>query len=194
MKKIIGLTGGIGSGKSIVSRLLETMNIPVYNTDIEAKRIMHESPIIKEKLINLFGNTLYSKGVLDRQKLSSLIFSDKENLNYVNGIVHPEVGKDFQEWVDRQENEELVAIESAILFESGFDKMVDVTVSVTASIDIRIERVIKRDGTKKDLVLNRIKNQMSEEERNKKSNYVIINNETEALIPQVEYLVKTFYS
>ena len=188
--KTIGLTGGIGSGKSVVSNLLGIMGIPVYDSDKEAKKITSNSPVIRDCLSKKFGTELYQDGVLNKSLLSSLIFGDKENLAFVNAIIHPEVQKDFVKWAELHKDSSFVAVESAILFESGFNKIADVTINVSAPLERRIERVKKRDQSSREHILNRINNQMSEEERTQKSDYTIINDDYLAVLPQIEYLLK----
>ena len=187
--KIIGITGGIGSGKSVVSRLLETMNIPVYDTDKEAKRITSSSPVIKEKLIQKFGKELYDNEELNKKKLASLIFYNSMNLNFVNSVIHPEVFNDFIFWKRNFFGKAFAGIESAILFESGLNKITDLNVLVTAPLELRIERVKLRDNLNKEEILNRIKNQMSEEEQEYLTDYIIYNDNIQALIPQVNTLI-----
>ena len=187
--KTIGLTGGIGSGKSTVSRLLEIMEIPVYVADTESKKLVNTSPPIRERLIAAFGSQLYRNGEVDRALLASLIFGNKENLQYANSVIHPAVFEDFRQWTERQTRVSFVVIESAILFDSGFNKAVDVTVNVSAPLEIRIRRVEKRDRVSRETVEARLNSQIPEEERNRLSDYVIMNDETCALIPQVENLL-----
>jgi dephospho-CoA kinase len=190
----IGLTGGIGSGKSTVARLLETMDIPVYDSDREAKKIVSESEFVKNSLSGRFGPEIYLKGVLNKTLLSFLLFGNENNLKFANAIIHPEVRKDFIHWKKQREDKPFAVIESAILFESGFDKCVDVIVTVSAPPEIRIERAQKRDKVSSDEVLNRIKTQMPEEERNKKSTYVIVNDNYRPILPQVEDILKKLNS
>jgi dephospho-CoA kinase len=185
----IGLTGGIGSGKSTVSRLLETMEIPVYVADTESKKLVNTLPHIKEQLTAAFGPQLYSNGEVDKALLASLIFGNKENLQYANSVIHPAVFEDFRQWAERHTGVSFVVVESAILFDSGFNKTVDVTVNVSAPLEIRIRRVEKRDRALRETVEARLNSQISEEERNRLSDYVILNDETCALIPQVENLL-----
>ena len=186
--KIVGITGGIGSGKSVLSNLFEVFGIPVYIADIEAKKIMNSSTEVRAKLIQKFGETIYSGDSLDRKKLSSLIFNDLSAISYVNSIVHPAVQADFTQWLKSRSNL-VVAIEAAILFESGFSSFVDFAVNVSAPVNTRIERVRKRDGLSEDEIENRINNQISEEERNSRSDFILINDDHHALIPQVEKLL-----
>jgi dephospho-CoA kinase len=186
--KSVGLTGGIGSGKSTVSRLLETMGFPVYVADTESKKLVNTSLHVREQLIAAFGSQLYKNGELDKALLASLIFGNKENLRYANSVIHPAVFADFRQWAERQTEAPFVVIESAILFDSGFNTTVDVTVNVSASLEVRIRRVEQRDRISREAIQTRINSQISEEERNRLSDYIILNDETNALIPQVENL------
>ena len=191
--KIIGLTGGIGSGKSTVSRLLKTMGIPVYTADTESKKLVNTSPQIRERLTATFGSQLYANGELDKAMLASLIFGNNENLRHVNSVIHPTVFEDFRHWAEQQQSS-LVVVESAILFDSGFNKTVDVTVNVSAPREVRIRRVEERDKVSRESIEARINSQMPEEERNRLSDYTIFNDERQALLPQVENLLnKNFF-
>lgn len=181
----LGITGGIGSGKSTVSQIFATLGIPVYIADIESKRLTDTSPVIKEKLITLFGPSLYPDNKLDKKKLASLIFNNKEYLEKVNAIIHPEVAKDFQNWVIKHKNHKIIVKEAAILFESGFNTFVDKTIMVYTPLEMRIERTMKRDNADRENVMNRIKNQMPDEEKAKLSDFVIVNDNSQSLIEQV---------
>ncbi|NPA44081.1 MAG: dephospho-CoA kinase [Chlorobi bacterium] len=182
--KIIGLTGGIGSGKSIVSKVFATFNIPVYNSDIEAKKLMNSSSEIKEKLISEFGSEVYLNNTLNRKFLANIIFNDKQKLEFVNSVVHPVVINHFKKWVSQQKTTYVIK-ENAILFESGMHKNVDFIITVTAPEDIRIERVIKRDGSTYKEVKARILNQISDKEKVKRSDFVIYNDDKKLILPQI---------
>jgi len=186
----IGLTGGIGSGKTTVAGIIEVMDIPVYYTDLEAKRIMAESPVVKEELTAMFGEEVYPGGRLNKPYLASLIFNNEANLHYVNSVVHPEVRKDFLQWKEKHTNREAVVVESAILFESGLEQSVDIKVTVTAPLEVRVERVMKRDNVDRQSILDRMANQLTEEERIKRSDKQIVNDNHHALIPQVEDILQ----
>jgi dephospho-CoA kinase len=190
--KTIGITGGIGSGKSTVSTLLEMMGIPVYNADTKSKKLTDTSPEIRKKLTERFGVELFSDGRLNKTLLASLIFNNEENLRYVNSVIHPVVRTDFFKWTEQHGNYKLLSIETAILFESGFDSTVDIKVNVSAPLDIRIERIKMRDKQPVEAILSRIKSQISDEEKNKLVDYVIYNDGKTALIPQVEQLISIF--
>jgi dephospho-CoA kinase len=187
---IIGLTGGIGSGKSTVSRLFDLMGVPVYIADAESKRLTDTSPSIRKKLTEKFGPDLYKDEKMDRAKLASLIFGNEENLRYVNSVIHPEVFADFKNWTMQHTGKPFVAIESAILFDSGFAAAVDFTVNVSAPTETRIRRVETRDHSPQASVISRINNQLPEEERNRLSDFIIENDDIEAVIPQVENLLQ----
>lgn len=187
---VLGITGGIGSGKSTITEIFRLMNIPVYIADVESKKLTSSSPIIKKKLINLFGEDLYSNGDLDKKKLASLIFTNEDNLKRVNEIIHPEVKKDFEKWAQIQSKKHtIIAHEAAILFESGFNKFMDKTITVYTPLETRIARTIKRDKVSRENVLERIANQMSDEEKIKLSDYIIYNDEQHSLIEQVEDVI-----
>jgi len=187
--KVIGLTGGIGSGKSIVSLLLTIMGIPVYIADTESKRLTESSPVIREKLTKKFGADLYAEGKLNKALLASLIFGNEANRNYANSVIHPVVRNDFKEWKVRQAPSPLAVIETAILFETGLVHSVDVSVTVAAPEDLRIRRVELREGWSRDSILSRIRSQFPEEEKIRCSDYVIYNDNKQALIPQVEKMI-----
>lgn len=184
----IGITGGIGSGKSVVATLFTLLGIPVYIADKESKWLTNHSPIIREKLISLFGEGIYINEELNKKLLASHIFHDPKLLQQVNKIIHPEVNKHFVEWVSKQSCD-ICAIESAILFESGFDRIVDISLMVYAPKTLRIERAAMRDTASKEEIEGRINNQMADEIKKERSNYVIYNDNQQLLIPQVESLI-----
>ncbi|MDR2949163.1 MAG: dephospho-CoA kinase [Prevotella sp.] len=186
----LGITGGIGSGKSTVSEIFSLCNVPVYIADIESKKLVVSSPVIREKLIQLFGEELYANGVLNKALLASHIFNDKNKLETVNTIIHPEVGNDFNKWIKNHSQYPIVAHEAAILFESGFDKMMDKIVMVYTPLEIRIQRTMLRDNISREKVLERIQNQMPDEEKAKLSDFVIVNDNTISLIEQVTSIIK----
>lgn len=187
---IVGITGGIGSGKSTVTELFKLFNIPVYIADIESKRLVANSPVIKKELIKLFGEELYPAGILNKKLLAAHIFNDKHKLEAVNAIIHPEVEKDFRYWVLHYSQESIVIHEAAILFESGFNKLMDKVITVYAPIETRIKRVMKRDKSQRDDVLRRIENQMKDEEKVKLSDFIVVNDGRQSLIEQVSYTIQ----
>lgn len=180
----IGITGGIGSGKSFVCKLLaKRYGIPVYDTDSQAKRLMLESTDIRQALINLLGKEAYLRdGQLNKALLASYLFQSEDNAQRINAIVHPVVANDFHKWVntyrttgDEREPAKLLVLESAILFESGFNRLVDKTICVTASIELCIERAMKRDGASREAILSRMERQMSDAERQSLADFIIVN-------------------
>ncbi len=181
----IGITGGIGSGKSVIASLLNLYGIPVYVADTESKILTETSPAIKEKLTALFGDDLYTDKGLNKKLLASHIFTNPEYLQQVNAIIHPEVNNHFSAWTKAQASP-ICAIESAILFESGFNKVVDKSLMVYAPREIRIERAVLRDNTAREEIIRRIENQLPDETKRDRSDYVIYNDDKQALLPQVE--------
>lgn len=188
---ILGITGGIGSGKSTVSRILSILGVPVYIADNESKKLTNSSLIIRKILTTLFGDNLYDQNGLNKAMLASIIFSDKEKLEMVNNIIHPEVEKHFLDWIQIQKKEghTIVACESAILFESGFDRFTDKVITIYSPIDIRIERIQKRDNCSYEKALERINSQMPDERKVELSDFCIVNNESESLIEQTVRLL-----
>ncbi|MDE5424297.1 dephospho-CoA kinase [Ancylomarina sp. DW003] len=181
----VGLTGGIGSGKSVVADFFRLLNIPVYISDVEAKKLMQTDKLIRERLIDAFGKSVYlESGDLDRTELAKIIFSKQEALKQVNAIVHPQVRLHYQQWLQKQSDVHYVIQESAILFDTGLYKNFDKIITVTADNQIRINRVMERDNCSEASVLERMSKQISEEEKIKKSDFVIYNND-DLLIPQI---------
>lgn len=172
--KVIGLTGGIGSGKTTVARMFEAMGVPVYYADDEAKNILYTNEVIAE-LQNTFGNAVFTNSAPDRAKIAALVFSDKEKLRQLNAIIHPRVAVHFRQWVFNHQNLPFVIKEAAILFESGAYKQCDAVITVTAPLEVRINRVISRDGVLRGDVEKRIANQWPEEEKIALSDFVIEN-------------------
>lgn len=181
----IGITGGIGSGKSTVCRVFSVMGIPVFEADKVARKLMDTDEEIHEKLVRLFGAAVYLPDqTVNRKYLAGIVFKDPSLLTKLNEIVHPVVRKTFFDWCEKQESPYIIH-EAAILFESGFYKMMDKTITVVTSEDERIRRVMKRDGITMELVKERIKNQLSDEERIKLADFVIGNNDDQLIIPQI---------
>lgn len=181
----LGITGGIGSGKSTVSEIFSLCGVPVYIADKESKRLTETSDIIRERLINIFGCELFANGVLNKPLLASHIFNDRKKLDIVNNIIHPVVKNDFCEWVRFNEKHNVVAQEAAILFESGFNTLMDKVVMVYTPLEMRIERVMERDKVSREKVLERIQNQMPDEKKVELSDFVIVNDGTMSVIEQV---------
>lgn len=189
MTKIIGLTGGIGSGKTTVANYFDKLGIPVYIADKEGKKIT-ESPKILQSIKEKFGDDIFEGNTLNRHKLSQIVFNDSEKLQQLNGIIHPEVEKQFKIWVSDHSNFPFLVKETAILFESGSYKNCDIVITVIAPLEERIIRVIKRDAVTREEVLKRIKNQWSDEERIKNSDYIIDNSDRKTIELQVKEILK----
>lgn len=185
----IGVTGGIGSGKSIISKLLELMGIPVYVADTEAKRLTNTDPVIRRELCALFGENIFNEEGLNRPLLASYLFGCPAHAKYINGIIHPQVKEDFRRWVDANSSYPIVGMESAILIESGFNSEVDVIVMVYAPMEVRIQRVLKRDNSSRELVMKRIESQMNDEDKRRQAEFVIVNDDEMPVIPQVLELI-----
>lgn len=185
----IGITGGIGSGKSVVSRLLGLMGIPVYISDVETKLLMVSDSVIRQELVALLGEEVYADGVLNKPLLASYLFGNPEHARQINGIVHPRVKDDFRQWTQCRCSSSIVGIESAILIEAGFAGEVDVIVMVYAPEEVRISRAIRRDASSREQIEKRIRSQMSDEEKRGKADYVIVNDGETPLIPQVLHII-----
>lgn len=185
----IAITGGIGSGKSYVSALLEERGIPIYNTDNEAKRLMFTDEGIRRDLMALLGAEVYLDGALNKPMLASYLFAAPENAARINAIVHPRVKADFRRWLGEQEAHEIVGLECAILFEAGFDDAVDAVVMVYAPEALRVERAVKRDRTTEAQVRARIAAQMDDEEKCRRSDFVIYNDGRIPLEEQLTILI-----
>jgi len=174
----IGLTGGIGSGKTTVANYFIELGVPVYFADDEAKKLMSTSKKIKKKLITEFGEEAYKDGALNRAYLAAIVFKDKKKLSIINKIIHPEVAKHFSKWTKKQskniENNYIIQ-ENAILFENGSASNFDYIVTVTAPIEIKIDRILKRDAITKDAILSRMNNQWDDHKKVKLSDYIINN-------------------
>ena len=180
----LGVTGGIGCGKTTVCRVFSVLGIPVFSADDEAKRIQDSDPDIQIKLNTVAGKDLYSSGKLDRKELASLIFSNKDLLFEVNSIIHPAVFKSFTKWVARQDAPYSI-MEAAILFESGAYRLMDRIVTVVTPLEERIERIVNGNMLTKEQIIARIRNQTDDEYRISKSDYVICNSENDMIIPAI---------
>ena len=190
----IGITGGIGSGKSTVCRLFGMLGIPVYDSDSRARALMNGDETLRRQIVALLGGEVYRDGTLDRQRVAERVFSDTSLLEALNRIVHPAVGRDFLAWADRYAEGKngtippYVILESAILVESGFDRYVDRVVVVTAPEEVRVARTVERDGVSQEKVRARIAAQSGEQNRIARADRVIRNDDRESLIVQVEAL------
>lgn len=189
----IGITGNIGGGKTTVSKIFEVLGIPVFYADDAAKKVMVEDPILIDALKKTFGTESYFNGTLNRKHIASIVFNDETQLVKLNSLVHPAVFRAFDNWVAKQ-HAPYVIKEAALLFESTSYKMCDYSVMVTAPLELRITRVMQRDGFTRAEVESRNARQFSEEKKIQLANYVILNDDTELVIPQVLELHKKFSS
>lgn len=186
-KLIVGITGGIGSGKSVVSRLLNMLGYPVYDSDSKAKRLNDTDEEVKRALTLAFGSDLYENGLLNRPKLASLIFQSDSNRQLVNAIIHPAVKRDFLRWAEAQ-NSDIVFLEAAILYESGFDAFMNKVVAVAAPEQVRIQRAMQRDNATEQQIVNRLRAQMSQDVLESKADFVVVNDGIQPMLPQIEAL------
>lgn len=187
----IGLTGGIGSGKTTVAKIFEALGIPVFYADDAAKELMNTNEELKKSIINSFGEAAYKDGMLDRKYLASIVFSNKEKLELLNSITHPLTIKNAESWINNQTSPYIIK-EAALLFESGSAEKLDYVIGVYAPQHIRVKRVMDRDNLTTEEVMKRISRQIDEEMKMKLCNYVITNNEQALVIPQVLELDKKF--
>ncbi len=186
----LAITGSIGSGKSVVSRMMNVLGVPVYDCDVNAKRLMTDDEFIVSELKRMFGDECYEDdGTLNRQYIASRIFTDKENIKRVNSLVHPVVKRDFEEWAEKQESS-VVAVETAILYESGMIEAVDKVLVVWADRETAISRTIQRSGMNRIQVENRMNNQMSVDDLLLMSDYSLYNDGDEPLMPRVMSIVE----
>jgi dephospho-CoA kinase len=181
----LGLTGGIGSGKTLVCQIYEKLGVSVYYADRAARELMNTDADLIAGIRAMFGEKAYGKDGLNRQYLAGLVFGDHEKLAGLNSLVHPAVQKDFIRWTKLQSGSPYVLEEAAILFESGASAGMDLTVLVYAPEELRISRVMKRDGVERQDVLRRMEHQLSEEEKLERADHVLINDGTRMLLPQV---------
>lgn len=187
----IGITGGIGSGKSTVAQIFNVLGIPVYSSDDAAKRLMNEDEELKNNIIKSFGEDSYSNGRLNRQYLAAQAFSDRNKTELLNSLVHPATIKDAAIWMETQTAPYIIK-EAALIFESGSDKFLDAVIGVKSPLPLRIERTMKRNHVTAAEVEARIKLQMDEDEKMGLCDYIIVNDEQEMLIPQVLLLHAQF--
>jgi dephospho-CoA kinase len=189
-QKIIGITGGIGSGKSVVAKIIELLGVPVFSADLSAHRA-YENLEVKRAVIALLGVRAYRPdGRADRAFIAKCVFQSSELLGALNAIVHPVVRADFDHWRTKMSHCSMVAREAAILFESGAYHDCDLTINIEAPLAIRIDRVMRRDGVTKDEVERRVAKQFTDEKRKKLADYTLVNDGVMAVIPQVNELLK----
>ncbi|MFI5128350.1 MAG: dephospho-CoA kinase [Chitinophagales bacterium] len=187
----VGLTGGIGSGKSTVAKIFGVLGIPVYYADDAARQIMNTDTQLKSSLVKNFGERIYQGGQLDRAYLASLVFADKQKLDLLNSLTHPATIRDANKWMLQQTSPYIIK-EAALLFESGANKYLDVIIGVFAPQELRIQRAMQRDNTTREEVLQRMTRQMNEDSKMKLCDYIIANDEQQLLMPQVLQLHHQF--
>ena len=185
----VGLTGGIGSGKSTVARVFEVLGIPVYYADEAAKRLMNENEDLKQAIIKQFGEGVYDKGQLNRKTLAEIVFNDPSKLELLNSLVHPATLHDAKIWLEKQTSPYAIK-EAALIFESGAQKFLDHVIGVSAPTPLRIQRTMQRDGITREEVLARMDKQMDDSLKMKLCDFLIKNDEQEMLLPQVLELHK----
>jgi dephospho-CoA kinase len=181
----IGLTGNIGTGKSTVARIFEILGVPVYHADKQAREILKSEPV-KEQISDLFGKQVLNPlNQVDRKALAAIVFNDNDKLSALNNLIHPLVEADFSHWCKKHEDQKYVLHEAAILFESGFNRLFDANILVTAPEELCIKRVMLRDGIGKEMVSDRIRNQWPQDKKLPLADYEIVNDEIAMVIPQV---------
>ena len=183
MKKI-GITGGIGSGKTYVASVFKSLGIPIFNADIQAKKIMTSSGKLIKLVKEEFGNEIYKDSDLNKEKLASIVFSNSDKLQKLNSLVHPIVKEEFNNWCKKQTSPYIIK-EAAILFESNSHIGLDAVICVSAPLDLRMRRLLNRDDYSKKEIKKRIENQISQEEKQKLSDYIIVNDEKDLLLPKI---------
>ncbi|MFY7667159.1 MAG: dephospho-CoA kinase [Crocinitomicaceae bacterium] len=186
--KRIGITGGIGSGKSFIAKILEHMGFPVYYSDLRSKELTKSNPSIKTGLISLFGEEVYSDNELNTQLVATKIFQNEEMRQKVNELIHPIVRKDFEDWVTNQKST-LVFNEAAILFETGSYKNFDANILICAPLELKIKRVMKRENCSKEDVLARMSKQWSDDEKSKLADFIINNDDCDPILTQLELVL-----
>jgi dephospho-CoA kinase len=180
----IGLTGGMGSGKSTVAKIFEVLEIPVYYADLAARRLMNEDPYLMQMIRGQFGEEAYLDGKLNRSFLASQVFTRKEKRLLLNSLVHPITIADSKQWMDIQVSPYAIK-EAALIFESGTDKYLDFVIGISAPFNIRLSRILKRDGMSEDTARDRMNSQMDEDQKMSLCDWLIYNDEKQAVIPQV---------
>ncbi|WP_297332490.1 dephospho-CoA kinase [Flavobacterium sp.] len=193
MTKIIGLTGGIGSGKSTIAAYFASKGVPVYIADDQAKKILYASEA-SAQVKEVFGEIVFTDGQPDRKKLSEVVFNNPEKLKQLNAIIHPKVSRHFEEWVKQHNAAKFVIKEAAILFESGSYKNCDAVILVTAPKEVRIKRVMNRDNVSRENVLARMANQWEDEKKEALSNYIITNESLEIAKEQADNIISAINS
>jgi len=190
----VGITGGIGSGKSFICQVFAKLGVPVYYADIAAKELANTDPEIRQSLTSLLGSDIYSGDYLNRSKMASLIFDNKMLLEKINHVIHPKVARHFEFWCDNHSRKPYIIHESAIIFESQIYSMFDKIITISAPEEVRIQRVIPRCDMNRNKILAIMQNQMPESEKIKRSHYVIINDGRSLILPQVIHIHESLMS
>ena len=189
MTKVVCLTGGIGSGKTLIANYFKSLGIPVYIADDEAKKLMKKTKII-QAIEAIFGKTIFENDMINKEKLASIVFNNPEKLKALNQVIHPAVKKDFEDWLSKHKSLPLVVKEVAILFESGSNSFCDIIITVVAPLETRIQRVLERDNTNRENILARINNQWTDEQRISKSDFIIHNISVDEAKREVDEILK----
>jgi dephospho-CoA kinase len=189
MTKIVGLTGGIGSGKSTIAKHFESLGIPIYIADDEARKLTNSLEILS-KIEIVFGKSVFDNDVLNRKKLGEIVFQNPKKLAQLNAIIHPAVQLHFDNWLTKHSNHKFIIKESAILFENGTNKKCDYVITVVATLENRIKRVLKRDNMSREEVLLRVNNQWTDQKKIEKSDFIINNNILEVAIIETNSIAK----
>ena len=190
----IGLTGGIGAGKSTVASIFKVLGVPVFDADATAKNLLNTDLVLREQLIAAFGSETYKNGLLDRKYLATLVFNNSEQLAKLNALVHPATIAAMEKWASGFTDRPYIIKEAALLFEAGTHEGLDYIIGVTAPVELRIARVMQRDHVLREEVLGRMQHQLDDTQKIKRCNFVIDNNETSLVIPQVLTLHEQFIS
>ncbi len=190
----IGLTGGIGAGKSTVASIFKVLGVPVFDADATAKNLLNTDLVLREQVITAFGSETYKNGLLDRKYLATLVFNNSEQLAKLNALVHPATIAAMEKWAFGFTDRSYIIKEAALLFEAGTHEGLDYIIGVTAPVELRIARVMQRDHVLREEVLGRMQHQLDDTEKMKRCNFVIDNNETSLVIPQVLALHEQFIS
>jgi len=180
----VAITGGIGSGKSLVCQVFKTLGIPIFDADAVSNQLVEHDAALKTAIIELFGKEAYKNNIYNRKYIASIVFSQAEMLQALNALVHPKAIEAAKQWFEKQQTPYAIK-EAAILFESNSEKDIDIIIGVTAPEQIRVKRVMQRTGYSKEEVIKRMQQQMPDEEKMAKCNYVIQNNDTDAILPQI---------
>ncbi len=180
----VAITGGIGSGKSLVCQVFKTLGIPIFDADAVSNQLVEHDAALKTAIIELFGKEAYKNNIYNRKYIASIVFSQAEMLQALNALIHPKAIEAAKQWFEKQQSPYAIK-EAAILFESNAEKDIDIIIGVTAPEQIRVKRVMQRTGYSKEEVIKRMQQQMPDEEKMAKCNYVIQNNDTDAILPQI---------